>query len=68
MKNPLLLLLALVVAALIIAGFVFLTNASGSSGLIQQEARQPALISGMTCLFLGTGLLVLGIFQFRKRD
>ena len=67
MKNPLLLLLALVVVALMIAGFVFLSHASSPTGFIK-ESRQPALISGMTCLGLGTGLLVLGIFQFRKRD
>ena len=68
MKDPLLLLLAAVVIALVIAGFVFLSTATTEHAFTPQEARTPALVSGITCLTIGTGLLVLGVFMFRKRD
>ena len=75
MKNPLLWLLGLCVISLYIAGFMFLTTSSsqyyshgGTIDRVVTEQRTPALVSGITCLTIGTGLLVLGVFVFRKRD
>ena len=66
MKHPLLWLLTTAVIAFIIAGFIFLDTASSYSTFVAQ--RTPALVSGITCLVIATGLLVLGIFKFGNRD
>jgi len=66
MKHPLIWLVVLAVIALNIAGFVFLSTSS--SPLTATEERAYALASGITCLGLGAGILVLGIFKFQKRD
>ena len=68
MKHPIYWLLSLVVIGLIIAGIAFLSEATGH--YVEATARTPALIAGITCLGMGSGLLVLGIGiqLFGKRD
>lgn len=66
MKHPLLGLLTAAVIAFIIAGFVALDTANSTYSSAGQ--RTPALVSGITCLVIATGLLVLGIFRFGNRD
>jgi len=68
MKHPLLWLLTVATIAVIIAGFIYLSSATSSSALIVKDARTPSLVSGITCLCIGTGLLVLGVFSFRRKD
>jgi cell division protein FtsW (lipid II flippase) len=67
MKHPLLWPVILTVITLYIAGLVFLDRSSSNINVVTED-RKPALVSGITCLTLGSGLLVLGIFMFRKRD
>lgn len=67
MKHPLHWLLSVVVIALLSAGFVYLSTATGSSSAIPSDARTPALVSGLTCLSLASGLLVLGFVLMRNR-
>ena len=73
-KTPLLSLLIVAVIVLGIAGCVFLAYASGLLKALDmvretpQGTVTPALVAGITCLTLSTGLLVLGLFMFRKRD
>ena len=66
MKHPLLWLTSVCVIALFIAGFVSLHTATDQYSITTQ--RTPALVSGITCLVIGSGLLVLGIFKFRDND
>ncbi len=61
-------LVSVAVVGLGIAGINFLANASSSSTLIAESSRTPSLVAGLTCLGLATGILVLGIVMFRKRN
>jgi hypothetical protein len=49
-----------------IAGIVFFSFAVET--MARPETRTPALVAGITCLVLATGILVLGVFSFRKRE
>ena len=68
MKHPLLPLIVIAVVGLGIAGVVFINSAASSSSQVVAESRTPALVGGITCLVIATGLLVLGLFMFRKTD
>lgn len=69
MKNhPLLPLVALAVFALVAAGVVFMSNAASSSSSISPDSRTPALVGGITCLLIATGLLLTGLFLFRPKQ
>ena len=57
MKNPAFILIALAVVVLGAAGIWFLASATGSFTV--EDARTPALVSGIVCLSLATGLLLL---------
>lgn len=66
MKHPLLPLVVVVVLALMIAAFSFLHTAAGATSFIPTDARQPALIAGISCLVLAVGVLVFGMITYRK--
>lgn len=66
MKPPLSWLLSAAVIALFIRGFVSISTSTDT--YTQSEARTPALIAGIACVGVGTGLLVLGIWVSRKHD
>ena len=68
MKNPLLTLLAVAVIGLLIGGYVFLSTAASERFNTPDAARTPSLVAGILCLGLATGLLVLGLLVFRKRE
>ena len=67
MNRPLHSLLCLAVIAFIIAGFVFLHQAT-TRYHVPDSVRTPSTVAGVACLTLGTGLLVLGVLIYRKRD
>jgi hypothetical protein len=74
-KNPVLGLIVVAVVALGIMGISFLCSASGSpmipagsSELLAAEGRRNNLIAGIACLVLATGILVVAVFAFRKRE
>jgi len=69
MKNlhPIFWLIAVAVVVFGVAGIVFFGDATTPmSGA--DEAQKRALVAGITCLVLATGLLCLGAFMFRKRE
>lgn len=66
MKPPLLSLVSVAVIALYVRGFVSLSTAADT--FTQSEARTPALVSGVVCVSIGTGLLVLAMWLSRKQD
>ena len=68
MKHPLLWLLANSVIAFCVTGFIYLGTVTSTSAFTPEGARTPALVSGIVCLCIATGLLVLGIVVFRKKD
>ena len=69
MKNPLLWLLAISVIAMGVCGTHYLDLASSAFHLTSDpQGRTPALVSGILCLVIATGLLVFGVIAFRKRD
>ena len=67
MRNPMLWLVAVAVLALGIRGFVFLDDAAGTRPLVE-SARTFGFVAGITCLVIAVGLLVFGMFVFRRRD
>lgn len=68
MNHPLLWLIVLMVVGLAIAGIVFLNSAASSHPGVQDASRTPALVGGITCLVIATGLLMLGLFMFRQKQ
>jgi hypothetical protein len=74
-KNPVLWLIAVAVWALGLVGILFLSSASGppmipagGSELLAAVGRRNNLIAGITCLVLATGILIVAVFAFRKRE
>jgi hypothetical protein len=67
MKYVLLWVFVGAVVVLGIAGIIFLAGAS-EARLMITEARTASLVAGITCLVLASGLLVLGVFAFRKAN
>ena len=70
MKILMFCLIALAVVGLGIAGIVFLVEANHNFKFFRGEVLTPALVAGIICLVLATGILVLGVFlaMFQKRD
>jgi hypothetical protein len=70
MKNqyPIFWLIAVAVVVLGIAGISFFVNATTPAVGEWAGAQTRALVAGITCLVLATGLLCLGAFMFRKHD
>jgi uncharacterized membrane protein len=69
MKNPLVWISTITAAGFIIAGITYFSKATDPADHIGvAAARTPALVAGVTCLVLATGLLVAALFAFRKRD
>lgn len=66
MKNPMPYLLSILVIGLMIAGFIYLDSATHHS--TGEAVRKSSLIAGITCISLSTGLVVLGVLVFRKKD
>lgn len=66
MKNPMALLLAVAVLGLGIAGIVFFERSMNRD--TWPDARTPALVAGIICESLATGLLVVGLCLFRRRE
>ncbi len=65
LKNPLLWLTVAAIIAFGVAGMIHFGTATSNSSLAKDEARTPALIAGITCVTMATGLLVFGIVSFR---
>lgn len=68
MKRPLTWLLVLVVLALEAAGLAFLGTATSDSNFLPREGRTSAMVAGISCLVIGSGLLVFGVCASRKQD
>jgi hypothetical protein len=69
MKTPMTWLLIVAFVFLLVMGFLCLhTTTDPSAGSTSKDARTPALIGGITSLTLATGLVVLGVFAFRKQE
>jgi hypothetical protein len=66
MKNQVFLLITVGAIALGIAGIWFLYFAV--SEYTRETARTPALISGITCLVLATGMVGLAVYYSRRQD
>jgi O-antigen/teichoic acid export membrane protein len=70
-KNPMHWLIVFVVVVLLIAGISFLISALVMyNAQFRPDVLTPALIAGIICLILATGLLVFGVVvsMFQKRD
>ncbi len=65
LKNPLLWLTVAAIIAFGVGGMIHFGRATSNSANVKDEARTPALIAGMTCVTMVTGLLVFGIISFR---
>ena len=65
MKDPMLWLKIVPIAALGIAGFFYLNTATSGDAFTPEKARTNSLIAGIFSLTLATGL---GVVLFRKRD
>jgi hypothetical protein len=70
MRNTLFLVLYVAVSALFTGGFAFFFQASSPGGPFadRPDARVLRMVSGSTCFALASGLLIVGIFVFRRRD
>ncbi|MBA3311959.1 MAG: hypothetical protein M3552_07015 [Planctomycetota bacterium] len=65
LKNPLLWLTVAAIIVFGVAGMNHLGTATSNSANVKDEVRTPALISGITCVTIASGLLVFGIISFR---
>ena len=66
MKPPVFYLVSIAVIALYIRGFISISTSADT--FTQAEARTPALVSGVVCVSIGTGLLVVAMWLSRKQD
>ena len=68
MKDPLLKIASAAVIVLLLAGIYFLAYATRIFGYIAVDSVKPALVSGITCLVIGAGLLVFAVLTLRNHD